>query len=110
MYERIAKLVDRLHEKTEARAIAWEKSPSGNFQASFPRYTVELSQGRDMNVYVTIYNDEGDILERVSDKNLIDNQGTLEEGLVLNALYDIARRIALGSDEAIDNLISALED
>jgi hypothetical protein len=107
MHERIATLVERLHERTKAKKLAWERNAKGNFEKSFPDYTVELSEDRDWNIWLHIYNDEGDIIETISDEML--RQGRLQ-GDKLAELYTMARRIALGSDQAIENLISALED
>jgi hypothetical protein len=110
MHERIAKLIERLHEKTKAKTIAWEKSPSGNFEASFPNYTVELSQGGSTRLFLTIYNEEGDMLDKISDETLMTEAELFDHGLMLGELYGMARRIALGSDQAIESLISALEN
>jgi hypothetical protein len=109
MYDRIAKLVERLHEKTKARAIAWGETPNESFQASFAHYTVELSrEGAD--VFLGIYNEEGRILESVSDEMIKTQPGLARQGIMLYDLYAMARRTALGSDEAIEDLISSLED
>jgi hypothetical protein len=107
MHERIVTLVERMHERTKARRLSWDKNPKGNFETSFPNYTVELSEDSDWNIWLYIYNDEGEVIDTVSDEML--RQST-PRGAKLAELYTMARRTALGSDEAIENLISALED
>ena len=107
MQERIATLIDRLHAKTKARALAWERNPEGNFQTSFPDYTVELSEDDDLNFWIQIYNEEGEKVEAVSDTGL---RRLGMSSTKLLELHDMARRMALGSDEAIEKLIAALEE
>lgn len=108
MHERIAKLVERLYEKTGAKTLLWEKNAHGNFEASFPNYTVELSyNGGD--VILAIYNDEGEKLESVLSSAFLQHIDLIDYERKMHELYHMARRMALGSDEAIERLISALE-
>jgi hypothetical protein len=107
MHERIAKLVERLHEKTNAGALAWEKDPSGDLQASFPNYAVELSKDRDWTTWLYIYNEEADVINSISEETVSQLAPQVPK---VAELYGMARRIALRSDQATENLISALED
>ena len=109
MYERIAKLVERLYEKTEAKTLLWEKNAHGNFETSFPNYTVELSYN-DGDVILAIYNDEGDIVESILSNTFLQSMDLIDCERKMRELYRMARRTALGSDEAVERLISALEE
>ena len=50
------------------------------------------------------------MLDKVSDATLMTEAELFDHGIMLDELYGMARRIALGSDQAIENLISVLED
>jgi hypothetical protein len=108
MNEPIAKLIGRLHEKTERKEIRWKRNANKNFEASFPNYTVELADAED-TIWLYIYNNEGDILDSTTSHQLGD-WSMVESSDELEDLYRMARRIALGSDEAIEKLLAALED
>jgi hypothetical protein len=117
MNERLGQLVERLHSRTEHREIQWQKSSPDTFETSFPNYTVEVGQFSgfpEPTTYLKIYNEEGEVLEMVQDPEL--RTGDFVAGyddryqVKLREIYQMARRIALGTDEAIDSLISALDD
>jgi hypothetical protein len=117
MNERLGKLVERLHDKTERREIQWQKSLPYAFEASFPNYTIEVGQDSkaiDLITYLKIYNEEGEEIEFVHDYEL-KSGGLLgiyddKYQVQLRETYQMARRVALGTEAAIDNLILALED
>jgi hypothetical protein len=118
MNERLGKLIERLHAKTERGEIPWKKVDSAavdGFEASFPNYTVEVARTKDQQKLVLrIYNQDGDALESVFDYEL--RIGNIRDGYdvrfenLLHETYQMARRIALGTEKAIDELISVLTD
>jgi hypothetical protein len=114
MNGRLGKLVERLHEKSERGELAWRKGASGALEVSFPRYTVALDQlAKDKEITLTIYNDEGEVLDYITDNSLVAEIKGLLGGsyqIKLRETYNLARRKALGSDQAIDDLLRVLED
>jgi hypothetical protein len=111
MYDRLAKLVQRLHEKSRRGEIAWRKNASGNFEASFPSYTIEvysLPYGQGL-WGVRIFNEDGEFVEGVNDYDLSQHVPGQPWEDVLREIYNIARRKALRVDEALDELIVELE-
>ena len=109
MYERIGTLIERLLERTKTKALKWEQNPSKNFEASFPNYTVELA-ACDQIICLQIYNDEGEVLESTTTAQLNGTADLYKHANQLENLYEMARRTALGSDQAVESLIAALED
>lgn len=110
--EKIAKLVARLHEKTAAGAVGWEKTvDDGVFQAAFPQFAIRIrpaghDEEGDSLYQLEIYNDDVELVEEVSTMDL---QGHVEAPWRrLHEIYVNARRIAMGVSEAIDTLLSEL--
>ncbi|EJN18241.1 hypothetical protein [Pseudomonas sp. GM80] len=106
---RIIKGVDR---QTKSGKIDWEITETENvFQASFPNYSIRLSYdelefGNDY--WLTIINNEGIVIESVSDVKLKDEfEGAYK---FMESLYANARRVALGVDKALDDLLSIFDD
>ncbi len=73
MDQRLARLVQKIHERTSSGGIKWEKSPSRGFVASFPTYSIGLTlidgQAGDQ-VQMSIYNEEGELVESFSATDL----------------------------------------
>jgi hypothetical protein len=113
MNGRLEKLVERLHEKSERGELTWRKGASGALEVTFPRHTVALDQlAKDKEITLTIYNDEGEILDYITEHNLKEETRGLLGGryqIKLRETYHMARRKALGSDQAIDDLLRVLE-
>jgi hypothetical protein len=112
MYDRLAKLVPRIHEKSQRGEIPWQKSADGRFESSFPGYTVEVYSRISDEVSwwgIRIYNEEGDIVEDVDDTDLTQNVRGQPWEKIMKEIYEMARRKALRIDQAIDELISELE-
>ena len=117
MNDRLGRLVERLHSKSERREIQWQKSVPDAFETSFPNYTVEVGQisgSPESTTYLKIYNEEGEVIEFVQDQELRSGAFYSSDDdkyqTKLRETYQMARRVALGTEEAIDNLIMALED
>jgi hypothetical protein len=116
MNERLRRLVDRLHEKSSQGEVAWRKGASGAFEVSFPRYTIALNEsGESLVATLTIYNDEGEVLDFVTENSfdvggLLIRTPDLDFQRKLRETYRMARRTALGSDQAIENLLAELEN
>jgi hypothetical protein len=110
MNQKLAKLVDRLQERTNSNHIQWQRADRGVFTVSFPNYSIDIS-GDEWVTVLRICNSEGEIIEAVSSDELPQNSESVsvDNGMKLRELHKLARRSALRSDEAIDDLISVLE-
>lgn len=112
-YDKMARLVQRLSRVTAERSDLWEPTTeNGVFQASFPNYAVRIDsrpgdnyQNED-DVYLSIYDDDGALIEEVADSDL----GPLlpDAYRVMVSLYESARRQAMGVDQALDEILSEL--
>ena len=103
-------VIKQLHKKTLAGKIFWEATVEADvYQASFPGSTIKIfPQGADY--VVMIYNDEGVLIEEVNDTDFDpDDFGDEDPYAFLDELYSMARRRALGVDEALDSLLDELE-
>jgi hypothetical protein len=115
--DRIARLVSRLHRNTKNNKISWSVTADDEiFEAAFPRYALRIhaGEGRFSNMYfINILNEHGVSVENFSDADLTDRFfGTAPEqgwdGL-MREIYEMARRQALGADQAIDDILVELE-
>ncbi|WP_144445558.1 hypothetical protein [Inquilinus limosus] len=108
------KMVDKLYERAVGGDIAWKKGfEEGAFQASFSRYVVQISttSSKDgLDVVIKIYNDEGDVIDSFTDVDISQSPHAYELYFQkMFGLYEIARRSALGSDDAIRSILSELD-
>lgn len=111
-YDKIIKIIDLIREKTEKGMVRWsETANSDTFEASFPNYSVTISARPGqvgVDFYISIFNSDGRLLEEWSDVELSTAApGSLES---LSSLYDAARGIALGIDDALNHLLVELGD
>ncbi len=118
--QKLWQLVKRLLEKTIEGSISWEATPRGNnYQTAFPKFSVRIGEirpsGQEAPDYViTVYDEDGLEIERASDVEL---RNSVEELKIsgdafrtMSDLYSRARRAALGVDEALDHLLSSLDE
>ena len=113
--EKILKLVEGLLAKTKSGDVVWERTSSPDvFQAAFPSYTVRVSTRRSENqlealdYVVSILDEAGTTIERASDVDLTKALGGVSAYQLMQELYALARRQALGVDGALDTLLSEL--
>jgi hypothetical protein len=112
MIEKQVALVVKLYDRTLKGKVEWENSSRvpNAFQCSFSDYTVRINlQERNdtTDVFIRIFNQNGAAIETFSDESI---KGKMENPYALMSdLYERAKRIALGSDKALDDLLSALE-
>ncbi len=112
MYPKLVKLITRLHKRTMRGAIHWEEtSKPGKFQTAFPGYTINIftKPSKDnpdaLDYYLQIYNDSGNLVEEVLDIDFDDKEIGFN---LMREMYETARRIASGTEQAIDTLLSNL--
>jgi hypothetical protein len=114
MYPKLEKLIRRLHQRTLKGTIHWEEtSKPGKFQMAFPGYTINIFTKPNIenpdaiDYQLQIYNDAGNLVEEVSDIDFDDKEYGLK---LMSEMYETARRIASGTEQAIDTLLLNLGD
>lgn len=115
-YEKMARLVARLAARTEDGSVNWEETAvTGQFQLAFPNYSVlvllQESKGQiagALDVVLRVCNTAGDVVEEVADPDLEDILENPYQDML--ELYQLARRSAMGVEDALNSILSALED
>jgi hypothetical protein len=99
-------LTGRLLEKTQNRSIKWEATAQKDtFQTAFPKFTVEVTEGPDRAYEIAVHDELGREIERGSAASIFSEHGSL-----LQDLYNAARRSAVSTDEALDELLAELDE
>lgn len=125
-HDKLAILVRKLHQRTIEGRLEWEvTATSGVYQTSFANYSINISKQQSQERYapedaedvrLSILNDEGAELESFLDVDLPDSEFEDSVGQsarayrIMSETYDSARRYALGSEQAIDEILLDLED
>lgn len=116
-YVKIADLVKTLARKTSEDKVFWVQTERPNvFQTSFPSYSVRIfdklvmtnedENQQRLDMIVQIINENGDVVEEVSDEDL---KGIFPGPFtVMRNMFDIARRQAMGVEKAIEEIMQAL--
>lgn len=113
-YDKHYALANRLYEKTVSGEKTWEETAQDDvFQLNFAKYSVRIRQKNVVNqdypdYIIEIYDKDGAKIDSYSDQDL-DNSGN-EYFNKLEEIYETARRQALGTDQAIDEIIAELDD
>jgi hypothetical protein len=113
-------IVSLLYDRTQTQLITWERTADDEkFQTSFTTYSVEVykqpnhsDDGREyIATKLNIVDELGAIVEVIEAKDLsMRDLGGHDPEAVLEQIYDMARRIALGVEQAYDKLIKDLEN
>lgn len=112
-YEKLVKLIILLDKNTSSGDVQWEESTKSNaFETSFPNYTVMIRQDRDImdeeSYRILIIDNQGDVVEEATYQ---DFQGMLDGSYgIMKRIYEIARRQAKGVEQALDDILSNLND
>jgi len=110
--QKFVTLIDDLFDKTSSGKMSWETTLSKNvFQTNFPQYSIAVGQeshysdevGDYLVVFMEIRDSKGEVVDHVSDNVTDPIYRTLYK------LYQEARRVAKGADQAIDYLLSELQ-
>jgi hypothetical protein len=108
-YQKIADLIFKLHEKTVLGKVKWETTTTeGVYQAVFAGYSIRISKYPE-DIVLQIYNEDGELIEEVNDSEVNKVSPYTAWTLMLN-LYETARRVAMGTEEALDSIMSILDD
>lgn len=112
---KLAKILLFLADKTSAGTITWEETARpGVFQTSLSDYTIQLSQWEnevlpeDPDYMIQVRNTDGQIIDEARDEQL--KEDMQEPFKIMHALYESARRVAMGVEQALDDIISGLQD
>jgi hypothetical protein len=106
-------VLNLLVEQTNDHMIDWtETGDESEFLVSFPNYSILIKEemgSRDFPYYVvSIVNSEGRIIDRFSDV-MLDSEGVTPSSYeIMRNLYNQARRSALRTDNALDEIIAQL--
>jgi len=110
--EKQRSIVIGLLERSQAGKIPWEESVRPRaYQVSFTNYSVviwyEDRPDDELDIHIDIINSSGDIVESFSDMQLTERFGP-GPYKQMKDLYELARRTALGSEAALDEILEAL--
>ena len=121
-YKKLAELAYRLHQRTVEGKIHWEVTVTdGVFQASFSDYSITISVHESeiadgaRDVRIRVLADDGNEIESFTDID-IENEWLTEFSVSTDAFdmmyetYEVARRSALGTEQAINDILSELDD
>jgi hypothetical protein len=109
--EKYETLLQRLVDKTNHSALDWKESPFQDaYQVSFANYTIMIRAMKNPETespdYVMwVFNSEGTVVDTFSHVDLGSGYYTH-----LQDLYQKARRQALGSDKALDEILNELDE
>lgn len=104
-------LVRHLRGKSLEGQLEWEESALGGaFEVALSNYTIRISPENE-DYRVSILNREGKFIESFTD---VDMRGTTWEGgrttfQVFEEIYEVARRISFGVEEALNDILEELE-
>ena len=120
-YQKLAVLTNALYKRTLSGKIEWKETALDDvYQTSLANYSVSISlveaqRGGDPDVRISIFNDEGELIESFSDEDLSpewlsDLNVRIPPYRLMLGIYESARRIALGSEQAINDILEELDD
>lgn len=121
-YHNIEIFIEKLLKKSLLGMVKWEPTADENvFKVTFSKYIVTISKHterdieenkfsydeEDSSYYVlSLYNIKEILIDRISDTDLVDQ---IEDAhSYFKGIYDSARRISMGIDEVIEELIDEL--
>jgi hypothetical protein len=114
-------LIERLLRNTQRGELEWKETATGNaFQVAFPKYSLTISEDENrreetLRYTIVILNSEGTVIDAFSDEDLSEaaqnklislTQGSYFQRM--RELYIAARRHALGTEEALDAILTEL--
>ena len=112
-HSKMIALLLKVHQQTLEGRLAWEETEFPEvFQVAFTTNTVRIgiasSKGRGADLYyLSIYNAAGSRLETAFHHELSDEMPDSYD--VMKQIHELARRKAMGVDQAIDKLLAELD-
>ncbi|MBO6561278.1 MAG: hypothetical protein JJ959_12115 [Nisaea sp.] len=117
--EKLGEMVARLKQRTEEGKVDWEEtSTRGRFQTTLNDHSLVIAEQENeddpevMDYCVTIYNRDGDDIECFTDRDLGEvPEANAEETYraMMKEIHAMARRKALGAEEAVDAILEVLD-
>lgn len=109
-FQKHQRLINSLIAKTERGKLDWKPSSVGTeaFEVSFAGSGLRIREdpGRSGNdVAVDLVNANGDIVETFTDEDLGDGWYS-----IMYSLFEMARRVAMGSDKVLNDILLELDD
>ena len=102
--EKQEKLIERLLEKTLHGQISWSEGiRSGVYQTSFPNSTIKIEENEEDDICISIFNEEAKLIESFRETDLPPIYS-----MKFRKLYENARRIALGAEKVLDDVLALL--
>lgn len=102
-------LIQLLLERSKNGNLEWKDTPrDGVYQVPFATNAIQIQMSGD-DVVVSLVNDRGDVVNSFSDTDLDSGTGGPQYYKVMLELYNLARRIALGSESILDNILGELQ-
>jgi len=113
--DKLQVLISKLRQKTSEAGIAWEQtSNDSEYQTVLGNHILRLrevyAETPEPDYILRIQNEEGAILESVSDVQIHKDNPNFGAFSVMTELYSMARRSAMGIDKALDSILSELEN
>lgn len=114
--QKVADLVIKLKQSTEGQKVPWEQTASESmFQATLSGFVVQIAQIEDrfsesVDYTIRILNKDGQLIDIVF-PNQLQKTGLFQDQNaydVMSEIFALARRKALGGDQALDAIISQL--
>ncbi len=103
-YAKLIQFAQLLWEKTKRGEIRWETAPQNDvFQTSLSNYAILIGRNDSNDLSLQLYNQQGNLIEELPEYDA-GNSGFPH----LDELYHHARRIALGVEKALDDILKEL--
>ena len=109
--------VTRLCNRTLVNKIPWEKTSTESvFQATIGDYIVRFLHQADGNRYIIeLYNSDNELVDKFHDEEFDGPPESYEEGsgpmfALMHRAFAVARRKAMGTEDALDSILDALRD
>ena len=113
VYQKSADLAYKLHQKTLEGSVDWKKAiVPGVYQASFSDNSIQISLNgsEKTNVKISVIDDNENEIESFSAGDIDSGEAEFNPFDIMSDTYEIARRSALGSEQAINKILSELDD
>lgn len=114
---KLVKVILSLHDKTVNHGLKWEETDAEyTYQAVFPQYRVRILRDtrkdtdEDNNYTLQILNKDGEIIDSITDESMLGQMKNPSAYDAMRDIYETARRIAMGLEDALDHILNTLED
>jgi len=114
--DKMVVLAKKLLSRTKEGKLHWEMTSHDDvYQVAFANYVVRLlsragSEGPEIDYIMQILNERGQLVDEVSDVDLTRLMASGETMFpAMRDLYDLARRTAMGVEQALTTLLDELD-